>query len=70
MHQSARNLTILIPSHSTSFYKKYPIYNMIKLYNKLPTIMKKESNLKTFKKMLKDLLLDKAYYNLNEFMKD
>lgn len=65
-------LKILPPGNcisKTSFYTN-TIYIMApKLFNKLPDLLMKEQ-LSTFKIRLNNLLKDKCYYNIDEFMMD
>ena len=42
----------------------------IALYNKLPLPLKKIENAETFTKSLKEFLISKCYYNLQEFLSD
>lgn len=59
-HQSKLN----IPKHNTvltSFYKKSLLYSAMKLFNYSPTHLKREENVKTFKRNLEQLLYEKAY---------
>ncbi|KAG7308208.1 hypothetical protein JYU34_006878 [Plutella xylostella] len=41
-----------------------------KIYNHLPKILKETADIKIFKHKLKDLLLSKSYYHINEFFDD
>lgn len=41
-----------------------------KFHNKLPDLLKKESNDKIFSKKLKHLLLNKYYYSIRGFLKE
>jgi hypothetical protein len=44
-----------------------PQYIASKIYNKLPQEIRNLKDIKKFKKTLKTFLMDKAYYNLEEF---
>jgi hypothetical protein len=39
----------------------------IKIYNKLPEHLKAETNFKKFTNSLKNMLIKKAYYSINEY---
>lgn len=59
----------LIPSKTALFQKS--IFTMgPKLYNKLPKCIKAAETINLFKKMLFKLLIDKAYYSIEEFLND
>lgn len=53
--------------HATSLYQKSIQYNGCKLFNHLPQEIKQSQNQYIFKKRLKNYLLDKNCYTLNEF---
>ena len=42
----------------------------IKIFNKLPTDLSNKEQYKQFVNKLKTYLLDKCYYDLNEYLKD
>lgn len=54
-----------IKMHSSS-----PNSMAIKIFNKLPVGLKEEENEHTFEKSLKNLLIKKSYYSLDEFLKE
>lgn len=47
-----------------------PTYLGLNIFNRLPTEIKLSSNLINFKRQLNSYLLDKSFYNLNEFFED
>lgn len=61
------NLPLPIP-HSTLVLKSI-IYNGVKAYNKLPNSLKKVTSHSMFRKKVKDLLADKAFYSLEEYFR-
>lgn len=42
----------------------------IKIYNKIPDIIKDQQKTNTFINKLKDFLISKCYYNINEYLND
>lgn len=52
---------------NSSFYKSHLKCNARKLFNQLPEALK---NLKTYKKKLKTLLIQKSYHNINKHLSD
>lgn len=58
-----------IPKHETSKYQNCPYYQCIKMYNKLPSNVKTFDNVK-FGKKIKSVLMEKAYYSIQEYMTD
>lgn len=57
-----------IPLHRTEKFKQSPIYNTITLYNKLPGIYKNVNSEKVFHGKVKKLLVEKAFYSVQEFL--
>ena len=50
-------------------YQDSPYYTCIKIYNKLPdALISRLTNKKQFSSKLKDYLVDRPYYTLQEFM--
>lgn len=56
-----------IPAHKTSLLEKGPAYNCIKVYNALPSTIKRILTLSSFKNELKNYLLDKCFYSVDNF---
>jgi len=46
---------------------KSPTNNVAKVYNKLPRVIKEIKSYNTFVKTLKKFLVDKYYYNVNDY---
>jgi hypothetical protein len=64
-------LLISIPQHRLQLYKQCPYYMGIKVYNKLPNDLKNVSiNFDIFKAKIKQILLDKTYYSIQEYLDD
>ena len=59
--------SIPIVQHRTAFYQNHMEYNGTKFYNALPNTLKGEVSLRKFEKTLKELLLDKCLYSVNNF---
>ncbi|KAK9882196.1 hypothetical protein WA026_019708 [Henosepilachna vigintioctopunctata] len=65
-----RNSNVLfVPEHDTARYEKSPSYQCIKLFNHLPNEIKNLRGVR-FKKIVKEVLLKKAYYNVGEYLLD
>lgn len=63
-----RNSSVLeIPKHRLSFYERNPYYLSIKAYNALPQNFKNIPDAK-FKFEIKQLLIQKSYYTVSEFL--
>lgn len=58
-----------VPRHNLQVFERSPKFLSIKLYNKLPNSYK-VLNLQNFKNKIKQLLLDKAYYSVAEYLGD
>lgn len=65
-HRSRLNL----PSSRLKMHSQSPYVMSIKLYNKLPALIKKEEKNNTFLKKLRIFLLKKSYYSINEYLSD
>lgn len=62
--------TLRAPICKTSMYSK-SLFNMrIKIYNKLPQTIKDTCSFHIFKNKLKEFLIKKAYYTIEEFIND
>lgn len=65
-----RDLTkLVVPSHKTVLFTKNCYYMCTLVYNKIPKEFR-EFHLVKFKKTLKDWLITKCYYSLQEFYDD
>lgn len=66
-----RNQEIIpLPIPRSSLTKQSLIYDSIKIFNKLPSDCKRLHNIQTFRIAVKALLVDKAYYSLEEYFDD
>lgn len=68
--QLNQNKEIQITSHNTYFSNNYPTYNMINLYNKIRIPLKKRTQYKIFKKMMKKILWIQSYYSIEELFNE
>jgi hypothetical protein len=58
------------PRHRLLLFEKTPYYMSLRLYNNLPSTLKKENNISAFKRKLKNYLLHKTYYSVSEYLLD
>jgi hypothetical protein len=58
---------VIIKKHHSKFYKNNPYYQTHTIYDALPNSLKSETCNKKFKIILKNILIKKAYYSINEF---
>lgn len=65
----SQNLLILYPKHNTTLLEKNFKYMAAKIYNKLKDNLKQLNN-HNFKKKVKEILIDKAYYTVQEYLED
>ena len=63
-------INLTLPKASLSIYQRGPVYMATKIYNKIPSFIRNASSIRIFKKSLKDYLIEKCFYNLNEFFTD
>lgn len=59
---------LFIPPSRIKMLHDSPHYMALRVYNKLPQNIKSEQKYKTFNKKLKEFLIDKCYYNLDEYL--
>lgn len=70
-HYNTRQVdNIQLPIPTSSLTKNSIIYGSRKIYNHLPVTLKNVSSLKLFRKAVKDWLIDRPYYNLQEYYND
>lgn len=69
-HETRQTLNLPLPLPRSTLVKKSLIYEGRKIFNHLPTGLRTVNSLKTFRHVLKKLLLSKAYYNMEEFYRD
>ena len=58
------------PNHNTTKFEKSPLFMGIMIYNKLPQSLLDECSYNKFRNTIKKILIQKAYYNINEFLND
>jgi len=69
-HNTRQNKNLQQPVANFTQYQNGVLYNGTKMYNNLPSYIKKEtSNTKKFAKVLKEYLYENAFYTLEEFYK-
>jgi hypothetical protein len=61
---------LLFPIHRTSLLEQSPHYSGLRLYNKLPLLIKNQSNFKNYKKCLLLFLINKCFYSVDEYLMD
>lgn len=66
--RSSNNLPLPIPTSTLT--KNSLMYEGLKLYNHFPCAIRKAGSPRLFKRTVRNILLGKAYYNLNEFFED
>jgi len=59
-----------LPHHRTTFFEKQCKYSCLKMYNNLPASIRSETEISTFRRKIKTLLLNKEYYSVSSFMND
>lgn len=67
---SAYKGNLQYPRHRLSLFENTQKYMGIKFYNKLPIAVREINDIKHFKKIVKDLLLAKTYYSVQDFLND
>lgn len=64
------NKNIPLPRHNTTFFCRQAFSSCISLFNALPTLLKQQRRPTTFKKQLKQFLVTKEYYSVQEYLND
>lgn len=67
-HNLRENNNLNIPVHTLSIVAKGPNLVSIKLYNKLPLLIKKNNVIHLFKREVKSLLLKYSFYSVDEYL--
>lgn len=67
---SRYNNNLVIPLSRIKLCSSGTLPMSIKIYNKLPNYMKEEKNYRVFIKKLKNMLNQKCYYTVNEYLED
>ena len=58
-----------VVAHKTKKYENAPSYISVKLFNRLPGVLR-DKPMKLFKAEIKNILASKAYYSVNEFLSE
>lgn len=61
---------LMLPSSHMTLHSNSPYVMSIKVFNKLPDSLKNETSDTKFLRALKNILINKAYYSINEFIND
>lgn len=69
-HNTRQKQNIHLNYHKSNLIKLNSDHINYILYNKLPTELKEIDNLHTFKQRLKTILINKAYYKIDEYLND
>lgn len=69
-HNTRNHNNISLPIPRYTYTKQSVIYDSLKMYNKLPKYCKTSNSYKIFRKAVKNLLIGKAYYDVQEFFSD
>ena len=67
-YDTKSNKILAYPQHNSTLFEKLPFYIGLRMLNKLPYELKHEMPLNTFKKKLKNLLLEKCFYSVEEYL--
>lgn len=67
---SKREVKLSAPLRSTAFYDKSILGMAPRLYNKLPKSIRDANQLHSYKALLRNFLVEKAYYSVQEFLDD
>ena len=68
-YSTRHNKLFQFPIHSFKKFESSPLYMGLKIYNKIPTSFKNLSE-KNFYSSIKEILIKKAYYSIEEFLND
>lgn len=67
-HNTRFKENIKYPSHRLTLLEKSPYYMGIRVFNKLPKPIRLIENHNQFKKTVREILINKAYYSVKEYM--
>lgn len=70
LHNTRQSHNLLLPIPKTTLTKNSVLYESKKIYNHLPLLIRATQPLKSFKKKVRNLLVTKAYYSLQEYYQD
>ena len=66
-YYNTRKNSYVIP-HRTTFFEKGSIHTGLKIIEKLPNNIKNEKDYRKFKKVLKEYIINKEPYSVDEFL--
>lgn len=69
-YQSRHKHNLVIPTSKLKMHKNSPHSMAVKIYNKIPEKIKSQENNKIFEYRLKEMLIKKCYYELDDFFSD
>jgi hypothetical protein len=67
-HNTRRKLDLHVQYCNTALFRKSVVNMRIKLYSKIPDLIKMRDNFGSFKRNLKSFLLQHSFYSVDEFM--
>jgi hypothetical protein len=67
-HDTRTKSDLFITSHNTKLFEQSIAYSGVLVYNKLPSEIKSVNSIIKFKKILRNFLLEKSFYSVEEFM--
>jgi hypothetical protein len=67
-HDTRNNSYLFITSHSIKLFEQSIAYNIVLIYNKLPSEIKSVKSIIRFRKVLSKFLLEESFYSVEEFM--
>jgi hypothetical protein len=66
--RSNKSITLAYPMHRTAAFERTPHYAGLRLFNKLPTHIRDQSCFEIYKSHLKQFLIEKVCYSLDDFL--
>ena len=67
LHETRQSLNLPLPIPKTALVKRSQIYEGRRIFNHLPSSLRMVGSLQVFRRSLKRLLVNKVYYNIEEF---
>jgi hypothetical protein len=67
-HDTRTKSDLFTTSHNTRLFEQSTAYNGVLVYNKLPSEIRSVKSIIKFKKILRNFLLEKSFYSVEEFM--
>jgi hypothetical protein len=68
LHETRTKSDLFITCHNTKLFKQSIVYNGVLVYNTLPREIKSVKSIIKFKKILRNFLLEKSFYSVEELM--